>query len=835
MNAHQNGDRPINLSARPWSPLQQSQSREEGPMNAQVLPVQPTVVPLASVNAAWRTPPQIAMPPAGAAPGPRRLDSALLVLGAGGAGLEASTHVKALMMDPAGHLPANMAVRAYDSADEQYAVADPRFVQPVMLEPGVERKYIGRVPVARIRLAPDRHGEMLARLGPAGLKSIRRSTIDGGAGQNRQEGLAALLWSYGSIKADLTTTVHTLMRRDQTLEADGIGAHGFTGLLFASLCGGQGSGAALDLALSLRQQIERLGLGDNSRIIAFLFTPDAFPEARGPNMAANTHAALLEWDALMQGHPFEAVYPGGVRVRSTGLIVDQIIVLGGVDENGRTLGSREEAISLAAKAAAVMVSSDVGLREQFNVINETGVLDGISPDGHQTCLATVGQAAIAFAAEQTAEWCAVCHATALVRHVLTASGRARELTLAAASGLAERIAISQSGAPLTVDFAAPTTLLSAPVEDAPAMARTLVSNGLKHRVFETGYAQLAQNGAAASETLRAEVQDLTATVTASGRLGAGVADLKRLEEHLATQAAAATTEAERLATLAEDAQASLEAASTAMNTAADSNVFVRRGQVRTAVVVYLSQATVLANARLAQRAAYLAATALAAALGQARREVAAAQDAVARLGAAAARLDERLAELAHGAVSHSEIDLATPELRQQFYDQHAGDVAALAGVAADELGPAATWGSLTAETLARRLTAVAGRVFAPVAQLTVEQVLLLNWNDRSAGHWIARLSELAAGAWNLDRALLPGGGDNLARFLTIGVPDASQSIFANAGLTLVSTHDPERIVALRTVYGASFEALQAAPQWREAYEAVPDRARLHVLPGFQSA
>jgi hypothetical protein len=147
------------------------------------------------------------------------------------------------------------------------------------------------------------------------------------------------------------------------------------------------------------------------------------------------------------------------------------------------------------------------------------------------------------------------------------------------------------------------------------------------------------------------------------------------------------------------------------------------------------------------------------------------------------------------------------------------------------------------------LAETAGKVFEPVRELTVESVIAPHgnaaaglaqpWDDRSAApahsdgagaqQWIGRLAELAAGAWNLDRALLSGGGADQASFLTIGVPDATESIFANCGHTLVSTHDPERIVALRTVYGASFDALKPAAAWRRAYEQAHGRTPLHVV------
>jgi hypothetical protein len=100
--------------------------------------------------------------------------------------------------------------------------------------------------------------------------------------------------------------------------------------------------------------------------------------------------------------------------------------------------------------------------------------------------------------------------------------------------------------------------------------------------------------------------------------------------------------------------------------------------------------------------------------------------------------------------------------------------------------------------------------FDKVGQLTVEEVMRLRFPDRSAAQWLTMLQALAAGSWNLDRALLKSGGANLSRILTIGVPDEAKSIFQDGNHDgLISTHDPERIVILLTVYGASFDALKA--------------------------
>ena len=116
--------------------------------------------------------------------------------------------------------------------------------------------------------------------------------------------------------------------------------------------------------------------------------------------------------------------------------------------------------------------------------------------------------------------------------------------------------------------------------------------------------------------------------------------------------------------------------------------------------------------------------------------------------------------------------------------------------------------------------------------MSVEEVLRLRFPDRSAAQWVTMFQALAAGAWNLDRALLRSGGATLARILTIGVPDDRQSIFQACGHGLVSTHDPERIVVLLTVYGASFDALKAFGQWEAAYRQQSSSRPVRVLPYF---
>jgi hypothetical protein len=208
------------------------------------------------------------------------------------------------------------------------------------------------------------------------------------------------------------------------------------------------------------------------------------------------------------------------------------------------------------------------------------------------------------------------------------------------------------------------------------------------------------------------------------------------------------------------------------------------------------------------------------------------QEALGRMEQARTVLEVQSVELARRNTSRRELSLVTPELLAQIFAQYAPALAAQLPEILQIAGGPLQWAALSAEDLGAQFAGVCGQAFGPVRSLTVEDILALHWDNRSDQQWIAQLRSLSAGAWNLDRALLPGGGADLASFLTLGVPDESRSIFANSGHTLVSTNDPERIIALSTTYGVAFDMLRPAQRWLEEYKKADQRTPLHILPQF---
>lgn len=776
-----------------------------------------------------------------------RLEQPLLVLAIGGSGKQTATRLKAAFIERFGQLPENALIRCFDSADEAIAVREGRHGQIVALEPKSEFELLERVPLAGIKRDPHYHPAIVTRLG-ANLPRIRRASIGDGAAQERPQGLTTLLWSTPKIMRILDNTIRRLVERNDDLNRAAGERIGLNIVLIGSACGGQGSGALHDLAQLTHKALRKVGdLEDSSRFIGMVLLPGAFPGVRGANLQANTQAFFLELDTTMQGGGFRAAYPGRIEVNNLEAPFDVVFVLDGIDERRQAFANLDEVCDLAAQSLAVLLGSEVGMREIFSTVNDQGVLHGVSTAGYGTYLGTVGQASVRFPAQPTADRCVLRLAAEAAAACLadltpsappapsTGSGQALRgkgdggIGLAGTATLRERLRLNANGAPYDVQVVAPAGLAQAPSEEQPALARTLVAHFQQRRIHGDAFAQIKATAEELTRELRAELNAELTIAQNHGNLVVVSAWLRAAQERLQAQYGALMAEAERLAVTAENSQKAVDAASAAMDQAADSLPVWRKGRVRTAVSRYVDEAGPTIRLHLEQRITEAAAAVAHGALNDARSLAQQAAEATQRLEQARSLLREQEAELARLAMGRSEINLATPELVERLYAQYRTDPAALVQQVAGNGAGLLAWSRLSPADLAARLLAAAEQPFKPLREITVEDVLAMQWDDRSAQQWVSRLADLAAGAWNLDQARLPDGGATLASFLTIGVCDATGSIFANCGYTLVATHDPERIVALRTIYGASFDTLKGADEWQRAYEAVGQHTPLHVM------
>jgi hypothetical protein len=764
-----------------------------------------------------------------------QLDQPLLIIASGGRGREIATYAKATFIETLGATPGNVRIVAFDSAADPITCLESRSGRVVELEAGREFFLLGRVPLAGIKRNLKGHTELCDRLGSALLR-ISRASIEGGAAQERCQGLLALMWSAKTVDAILGNAVRQLAQRSASIEGELDQQGGMNVVVVGSTAGGQGSGSIFDLTYLARERLAALGdLGESSRVIGMFVLPGALVGVQGPNLLPNTHAFFLELDALQQGAGFEARYPGGLHIQSMERPFDYVYVLDGVDEHGKAWPNQEEVCAMGARALTMLFGGSVGAREIFNTINEQGVLQGSSASGRGAYLSTAGQAVLRFPAVQILERCARRQARASLATLLTAptAQEIAELSIQQFAPTAvDRLRNNQDGAPHQAQLHAPAALQKSPAEDIPAQARTLTAHYMQRRVFGDCFTEIGHVGAAFQAETRARLEEYLRRLLHSGRFRLAQTWLQNVQTQLDRELSGLSTEIANLAQAVERGQVAVDSASSNLDQAAGSFIIWRQSQVRSSLAVYIDEAASLAQLRIDQRVRQLAGECLRTAQQWAAEKTLLVNAVIRNMEQAQIALTSTADELTRSVAAQREIVLADDDLIEQLYHSYCGpaesDGQALLGAGGDIFH----WAQLHPNALAEAACDIARRSFAPLRELSVEDILRLRWDDRSAQQWIERLRGLAAGGWNLDRSLLPGGGAQLAAFLTLGAPDAAASIFADSGVTLVSTHDRERIIALSTVYGASFDTLKPARAWQYAYDASLSRTPLHILPQF---
>lgn len=778
-----------------------------------------------------------------------RPNQLVAILGFGGTGHIVLNEIKARFLAAHGALPDTVALVCFDCAEDPVSSIDHHTGAIVTLERGTEFIRLDKVPLYSIKRNLERHSPIVERVGLDVLRQINRTFIIDGAAQERIQGLLAYLWNASLIEQVIAEMLDRLMARPDNLDGQLMTHTTIKAFLVGSIAGGQGGGALLDGAFLTRQLLVNAStLGASASLIGALVLPAAFREKENGRMRANAYSFALEANSLMLGQlPFAARYPSGTQIQMDEAPFDYCLVFDGIDEYGRNWANRNEICSLAAQTIWLLASSAVGMHQINSALNEAEVLYGISPAGFGSYLGSAGVSAIVFPARQVAERCGLRHVRAILTHLLAevqAAETDREapetelppIPLASDAGLREtrkRLHTNQDGAPLQIVLSPPAALEQLPVEEVPTRTRNLADNYLRRRIFQEAFAQLAtQRDRVEHSQLRILTEQLGALLS-EGRLVDALVWLRQTNRVLARQVVTLTQEQTRLAERVDQAQTLLQNAGEVLDHATEGflPIFVKR-QVRSALNSYLDTVNALAQLLVEQHGSELMANLLHAVTTWCQHQLHTLELVIARLQQAYEWLityEAELAQLGHG----TEISLADSTLIDDFYHRYASDVRADSQrIIAHEDGLLA-WAEISAEASARQLLERVAPNFAAVQKLSVEEVLVTRWPDRSPQHWVERLKELAAAAWNLDRALLENGGAGLASFLTIGVPDAATSIFANSGHTLISTRDPERILALRTVYGGSFDALKPFALWQPAYTRFATMRPLHVLRNFQ--
>jgi hypothetical protein len=775
-----------------------------------------------------------------------RLRRPVLIIGVGGTGCKVATHLKAQLLDIYGQLPTNLCLVALDSAEDPITARSHRLGKVVKLEKDSEFYLFEKVPVVGIKRKPQRHPIYLGRLGD-NIHHLKRAYIKDGAEQMRLAGLLALLWNSPQVERALYNALHRLTKQHKELHTDLEQDHSIQVFIVGSTAGGQGSGAMLDIAQLVREKLLALGnLGEGSSVVGLLLQPSAFYEKENLQMQANAMAFTRELNELMVGqHKFTTLYPTGTTITWAEQPFDHVLIFEGINEHGQSWAGTDAICELMAQTLALFAGSPIGMREIGTMVNQRGVLHNITEGGFGTYLATAGVAMIRFPRRELAQRCAIRQAVGICDHFLT-SGRAEThaasqpstsgflIDLAALRDLLSR---TPQGAALYVRIAPPAGFDQGAIEELPAQARLLVDNYTQRRLYAGLFAQITENGTTLQEQTQQALETELHRLLAEGRLAQAYTWLRQHQTLIQSHRASVVEQLARSAHQVEQGRSATDSLSAALDRIGDGFFHwlpaLWRNQMRGAVQSYLEAASRLAEARLEARLTEELHALLLHLERWLQQKLQLLEQLTRCLREARSRLTTLAATLAQEPQTPNEIVLADTRLVEHFYQTYAYADAVAAQMALAAHGGLAAWAEQRSDQVAQALVQSALAPFAPLLQLSVEEILLQHYQERSPHHWIARLTQLAGGAWNPDRALLQHGNGDLATYLTIGVPDETTSLFNDTGHTLVSLHDPERIVVLRTLYGCSFDALKAFDLWQRAYTKVSAKHPVHILPDFQ--
>lgn len=724
----------------------------------------------------------------------------------------------------------------FDTADEAFTLSGPN--GPISLEPAVEFINIGTVPVPSIMRNLQEQEAIRQRLG-AVMSMLPPVVLRSGAKQLRPFGLLSLLWNYSSIHKELHQGLWKLAGRDQQDAATLSQQQGINVFICASLVGGTGSGAFLDVAHLIRAIFTELGAqAEFCHLTGIGVLPQAFHGITGPNLLPNTGAALEELNHLMVKGGFRARYPDGREIKSREAPFNLFYAIDGVDARGQTWANIHQVAEMIADAVYLQMGSQLGRKGENAFDNLDEVLVEQSSDGQGNFLGSFGKGELVFAAPAVADVCTRWFLLELLNQAWLAPAGADPESIAAPLQALTPDRLNavlgkdpETGSEVTIDLTLPGWLLrKSPDEVAVATAHYLEEYG-QARLTESFLATINRQGELLLRQQQEKLQSWLEERLFHPDLSLHTIFLTLQQmgttlQELARAAYRQGLELERRLTQQQESVAQLE---TAVSHAAASFIVGRNKRIRDALNRTFQAAQALYQARLERhlcRQRQHIWSELGSWLAQQQETVAIMRQ---RLAGLAQQLEmettQLVQQLAGGGVAC--VSLADEAYIRELYQQHKPgwtDVQRQVGAPRPLL-------SANIPELGDRLLVSLRPNFAAVAALTIEQVIQARAAEMSPHARREQLFRLATPSWNVDRARLPDGGAGLVRLEVLGVPDVSRTLYADEAM-LVTTHDPHRLTALVVVAGAPASALQQYQLYRQAMERLRRKRPLHVLPDF---
>ncbi|MCX7852943.1 MAG: hypothetical protein N2383_09170 [Caldilineales bacterium] len=755
-----------------------------------------------------------------------------LYLGCGGSGHRVLLHTRAAYGE---QTPEWVRFLVLDSADEDLRLRHNG--REWRLEPGNERLYLGDVSIPAIMRNLDRLTTLRETFGES-LMRLPRVTYRDGVSGNRTAGRLTFHYHVHTVEQKLQSLLRDLSRQETAVAEELAQSAGLNIVLVASACGGQGSGALIDVAYLLRSLLAELGqLADNSRINAVFLLPDALPGVENRYLQPNTVECLRAVERWMAEGGFRTCFPNRREIVSPEAPFDRVFLVDGIDQKGRTRRSQAEVCAVVGQMLYLLFATAAGQKLQNDLANHTDLLGERTRHGEMTCFGTLGLAVMAADGRRVQRLCARRYAAAVIREGLLAEGRMEMADQAAqdfvaqigleADALRRALLAGPDGGLMAADFVLPGHVGRRPPEEVPLAATNHARDYRQVRLFRELAPRMDANAealiTAGLETMASLLQD----VLRNNGLRQAAMTTATLALWLAGQIESWEQVARRCRQRQAEAEAALNQAEAALEAAGNQLFLFRRAAVAQALPRFERAAREDAEAFVERHLAEAALRVLTQIEYHARQRTQRYEAGAKRLEQALSLLTDgkhlwqRFPEEASTVAWEADIDLIDAAWLDQLYSDHAPQPQAgmPSVIAAAEAGdwPVLAWEALEPQRLAGLVAAVLQNTFAPLAELGVEDLVRHREDEVSAERWLTRLLEMAAPLCNLEMVRLVDSDVQPVHLAVLGVPDPRQTVFTQRPEMLAANGDPTRVVALTAILGLPLSALKQWSVWSRAY------------------
>ena len=702
----------------------------------------------------------------------------------------------------------------------------------VRMEPGNELIYIGDVSVAAI-MRNLKHLTVLKETFGSSLQRLPRVTYRDGVAGNRTAGQLSFHYHIATIEKALSSRLWSLARHEGAASDDLVQSTGLNIVITGSACGGQGSGAMIDLAYLMRELLAEMGqLADNSMITGAFLLPDAFPGLQNRYLEPNTVDFLSQIEHLMSEGGYTMRFPNQREIESVESPFDRVFLIDGVDQKGRTRSSQAEVAAAAGQILHLLHATPAGQKLENDFFNFSGVLSQRTKNGELACFGSLGLAVLEADGERLQALATRQYAHEVINlgllaepnsaTVIQATEDFENQTQLAYSALQQTLLQDPDVGQILVDATLPGHIrnkshdeLSSAVD---AYFRSYRQLRLLQYVSPVVDANVEKLISSAHKGLDEAIKDAAQRFGAlQAQALAVTANLRIRQQHQVWRGEWQARQAQL-----EEAESAFEQAMDDLSKASGQIFFLRKRAMDDALSRAERSAQALADAYLAHRIAEGAVRIMAdmdrysRTMGQ-------------RLNSVVQRLQQTDQYLQDSAAwkrreNHllpPDIDLVDEKLVEYWYDQtnpqyQTGRIDVLTYAVAQGF-PIYHWDQLTPDHLSQLLMAGLGKAFQHLSDIGIEEIVEAQKDRISPERWQSRLLEMAVPMCNLEAVRLVDGDVQPVTVTVLGVADDRDTIFDQNPEMIVATGDRKRLVALVATLGLPLSALKQWPAWKRLH------------------